>query len=68
MMAMELEMIPEAYRKEMKKTAYQAPPINRALIRTVITRELGGPPEKIFRSFEPEPFAAAKFWGRFIEP
>lgn len=59
MMAMEMELIPEAYRKEMEKTASRVPPMNRALIRKVITRELGGPPEKIFRSFESLPFAAA---------
>ena len=59
MTAMEMEMIPEVYRREMMKTAYQVRPINKALIRTIISRELGAPPEKVFQSFEPEPFAAA---------
>lgn len=59
MLSMELELIPKAYRKEMCKATSRVPPLNRALIRKTITRELGGPPEKIFRSFESTPFAAA---------
>jgi predicted unusual protein kinase regulating ubiquinone biosynthesis (AarF/ABC1/UbiB family) len=59
MMAMEIELLPEAYQKELSKCAYQVPSINRALIRKVIKQELGDWPEKIFKVFEAVPFAAA---------
>jgi predicted unusual protein kinase regulating ubiquinone biosynthesis (AarF/ABC1/UbiB family) len=59
MMAMEIELLPEAYQKELSKCAYQVPSINRALIRKVIKQELGDWPEKIFKIFEAVPFAAA---------
>lgn len=59
MMAMELDLLPEVYQRELARSANQVPPMNRALIRSVVTRELGGAPEKIFRSFDPVPFAAA---------
>jgi len=59
MFSMEIERLPEAYQKELLKAASQVPPINRALIRNVIKRELGDWPEKIFKSFESVPFAAA---------
>ncbi len=59
MLSMELELIPLEYRKELEKAASNVPPINRALIRKIISTQLGDPPEKIFSSFEPSPFAAA---------
>ena len=59
MMSMEMEMIPPAYRKELAKACSQVPPINRALIRKIIIDEFDSPPEKVFKSFESEPFAAA---------
>lgn len=59
MMSMELELIPKAYRNELAKATSRVPSLNRALIRKTITRELGSPPEKVFRSFESTPFAAA---------
>lgn len=57
--SMELERLPEAFRKELLKSTNRIPPINRALIRNVIKRELGDWPENIFRTFESTPFAAA---------
>lgn len=59
MMSLEMEMIPEIYRKEMGKAASRVPPLNRALIRKIIRSELGGPPEDVFAVFEATPFAAA---------
>lgn len=59
MMSMELELLPEAFQKELAKSASRVPPMNRALIRKVISSELGAPPEKLFAVFEPVPFAAA---------
>jgi predicted unusual protein kinase regulating ubiquinone biosynthesis (AarF/ABC1/UbiB family) len=59
MMSMEMEFLPESYHRELAKCTSQVPPMNRALIRKVIITELGNPPEKLFREFEPVPFAAA---------
>lgn len=59
MMSMELELLPEAFQKELAKSASQVPPMNRALIRKVVSTELGAPPEKLFAVFESVPFAAA---------
>lgn len=59
MMAMEMEMLPQEYRTELEKCTSQVPPMNRALIRKVITQELHAAPEKLFREFDPVPFAAA---------
>ncbi len=59
MLSMEMELLPEEYRNELAKAASSVPPINRALIRKIITTQLGDPPEKVFSSFESTPFAAA---------
>lgn len=59
MLSLEVELLPEAYRKELTKSAYRVPPINRALIRKIIKQELGDWPENIFRSFDSVSFAAA---------
>lgn len=59
MMSMELELLPEAFQKELSKSASQVPPMNRALIRKVVSTELGAPPEHLFAVFESTPFAAA---------
>ncbi|WP_087017214.1 ABC1 kinase family protein [Thaumasiovibrio subtropicus] len=59
MLCMEQSYIPETIRKELGKACYQAPGINRALVRKVIKTELGDWPENIFASFESTPFAAA---------
>lgn len=57
-LAMEPELLPEAYRKEFSRAAHRAPPINRALVRKIIETELGST-EKRFEAFENTPFAAA---------
>jgi len=59
MISMEMELLPEEYRRELVKCTSSVPAMNRALIRKVIISELGAAPEKIFREFEPVPFAAA---------
>jgi predicted unusual protein kinase regulating ubiquinone biosynthesis (AarF/ABC1/UbiB family) len=58
LIAMEIDWIPEAYRRELSKASSQVPPMNRALVRKTIKTELGSP-EKVFESFESLPFAAA---------
>ncbi len=59
MMSQEEELLPEEFRKELSRSCYQSPPMNRALVRQTITANLGAPPEKLFRSFSETPFAAA---------
>jgi predicted unusual protein kinase regulating ubiquinone biosynthesis (AarF/ABC1/UbiB family) len=60
LLATEPELIPEAYRVEFARACHRAPPIGKALVRKLITRELGVPEER-FASFEDVPFAAASF-------
>ncbi len=57
--SMEIELLPEAYQRELSKAASRVPPINRALVRKIITTELGKAPENIFHTFDTLPFAAA---------
>jgi predicted unusual protein kinase regulating ubiquinone biosynthesis (AarF/ABC1/UbiB family) len=57
-LAMEPELLPEAYRKEFARAAHRAPPISRALVRRILQTELGNP-ETRFGAFEITPFAAA---------
>jgi predicted unusual protein kinase regulating ubiquinone biosynthesis (AarF/ABC1/UbiB family) len=56
--AMEMELLPQVMRDELAKSYCQVPPLNRALTRKVISRELGRP-ESLFQRFEWQPFAAA---------
>jgi predicted unusual protein kinase regulating ubiquinone biosynthesis (AarF/ABC1/UbiB family) len=58
-LSLEMELLPEAARKELAKAYHQVPPINRALVRKVILNGLGQPPEAIFKSFNLTAFAAA---------
>ncbi|WP_245683956.1 ABC1 kinase family protein [Rhodohalobacter halophilus] len=43
----------------MTKAQYSVPPINRSLVRSIIKKELGNYPEKVFKSFNSEAVAAA---------
>ncbi|MCP4693356.1 MAG: AarF/ABC1/UbiB kinase family protein [Desulfobacterales bacterium] len=58
-LSLEVEIFPEAVRKELEKSYHQAPPINRALVRKIIQNEFGESPEAVFQSFETNAFAAA---------
>lgn len=58
-LSLELDIFPESVRKELEKSYNQVPPINRALVRTIIRNNLNAEPEKIFRSFDLKAFAAA---------
>jgi predicted unusual protein kinase regulating ubiquinone biosynthesis (AarF/ABC1/UbiB family) len=58
-LSLELGVLPEAYRKELYKSHYQVPPLNRALIRKLMMSEFGKAPEEVFETFTPEAFAAA---------
>lgn len=59
MLSMELDIFPPAVRRELSKACHQVPPMNRALVRKIITANLGKPPEALFAFFEPTAFAAA---------
>lgn len=58
-MSMDQGFLPEEFAEVMSQAQYSVPPINKALVRTIIKRELGDYPEKIFAKFEAEAFAAA---------
>jgi predicted unusual protein kinase regulating ubiquinone biosynthesis (AarF/ABC1/UbiB family) len=58
-MSMDNGFLPEEFADVMSQAQYSVPPINKALVRTVIKRELGDYPEKIFAKFDAQAFAAA---------
>jgi len=59
MLSLELDIFPAQIRRELGKSYHQVPPINRALVRRIIQNNLNQPPEKVFRSFDTQAFAAA---------
>lgn len=59
MLGMELDILPEKYRKELEKSFHKVPPLNRVLVRKVIQEEFGKPPEALFNQFDSTAFAAA---------
>jgi len=59
MLGMELDILPEKYRKELEKSFHKVPPLNRVLVRKVIQEEFGKSPEDLFHGFESTAFAAA---------
>ena len=59
MLAMRFDLLPPAYCDEMFKLLNQVRPYPYAQVREIVARELGGPPEEVFRSFETASFAAA---------
>jgi len=58
-MSMDQGFLPEEFAEVMTQAQYSVPPINHALVRTIIKKELGDFPEKMFDYFETEAFAAA---------
>lgn len=59
MLSLELDVFPASVRQELEKSYNQVPPINRALVRKIITSNLGKAPEEVFQSFDSKAFAAA---------
>ncbi|MFU8813311.1 MAG: ABC1 kinase family protein, partial [Balneolaceae bacterium] len=51
--------LPDEFAEVMTQAQYKVPPVNRSLVRSIIKRELGGYPEQLFKTFDPEAFAAA---------
>lgn len=58
-LSMDQGMLPEEFADVMSEAQYSVPPINKALARSIIKKELGGYPEEVFNSFSPDAIAAA---------
>jgi len=52
-------LLPDSYIEIMTGAQYKVPPINRALVRSIIKQELGGWPENRFSAFNTDAVAAA---------
>lgn len=52
-------VIPDDWEAELEKLQSDVPPFPSHEVREVIIEELGSPPEELYATFEPEPFAAA---------
>jgi len=52
-------LIPAELAEELSKLRDSAPPVPYEAVREVIEAELGSPPERIFKRFDPEPLATA---------
>src|SRR5262245_27668012 len=53
------EDMPATFRASMSRLQHKAPPMTASLAASVVEAELGGPPERVFREWDPLPFAAA---------
>lgn len=58
-LSLDTGMLPEQFVDVMAGAQYSVPPMNRALVRSTIKRELGKYPEQLFRTFSAEAIAAA---------
>lgn len=58
-MSMDQGFLPDEFADVMTQAQYNVPPINKAVVRSIIKQELGKYPEMLFKSFEPEAMAAA---------
>ncbi len=59
LLSLEFGLLPESYRRELSKSHYRVPPLNRGVIRRLMMGEFGKPPEELFTEFEATAFAAA---------
>jgi predicted unusual protein kinase regulating ubiquinone biosynthesis (AarF/ABC1/UbiB family) len=58
-LSMDEGMLPEEFAEVMSEAQYSVPPINKALARSLIKKELGDYPENLFAEFDPGALAAA---------
>ncbi len=58
-LSMDEGILPNEFSEVMSEAQYSVPPINKALARSIIKKELGDYPEKLFKNFNPEAIAAA---------
>jgi len=59
LLSMETNLLPKHVLDELSKSYHQVPPLNRVLVRKMITEELGDTPENLFSEFDLQAFAAA---------
>ena len=59
MLSMQSDALPEEIIEELAALQMQAPSMHPTLMRTQFRKALGKNPEEVFKSFDPEPFAAA---------
>ena len=59
MLAMRFDLLPPAYCSELLKLLGQVRPFSYDDVRSIVTQELGGPPEEVFAEFDQGSFAAA---------
>lgn len=59
LLSLESDLLPEGIRKELAKSCYQVPPINKALIRKVFIQEFSQEASKLFQEFDTTAHAAA---------
>ncbi len=58
-LSMDQGFLPDEFAEVMTQAQYRVPPINKALARSIIKKELGKYPEQIFKTFSAEAMAAA---------
>lgn len=58
-MSMDHGTLPQEFAEVMTEAQYSVPPINRALARSIVKKELGDYPENLFHSFDADAMAAA---------
>src|SRR6056297_2281884 len=58
-LSMDEGLLPEEFAEVMSESQYSVPPINKALARSIIKKELGDYPEQLFAQFNTEAIAAA---------
>ena len=58
-LSMDQGILPNEFAEVMSESQYSVPPINKALVRTIIKRELGDYPENLFKDFTSDAIAAA---------
>ncbi|SMO70963.1 ABC1 kinase family protein [Fodinibius sediminis] len=58
-LSMDEGMLPDEFAEVMSEAQYSVPPINKALARSIIKKELGDYPEALFSHFKPDAIAAA---------
>ncbi|MEX0779089.1 MAG: AarF/ABC1/UbiB kinase family protein [Balneolales bacterium] len=58
-LSLDNSVLPDEFVDVMSQAQYSVPPINKALVRSIIKKELGKYPEELFESFNGEAIAAA---------
>src|SRR3989338_627469 len=61
LLALRVDVLPDEYSEEMLDLLDNVAPFSYQEVREVFLKEIGVPPEEVFKHFEKEPFAAASF-------